>query len=136
MVNNMSLLDYIVTKLKSGILTFINATINANRDYYMHDYKSYTAQYAPISYVVGTDNKKNSADQKKLFTSKSTLIYSNAACTIKFNNANNVTIDILANTWYEFYLNIHMVIILTIGADGTIYMYFEGTLPEECRLGA
>lgn len=136
MVTNMSLLNYIVEKLKSGITTFINATINANRDYPLHDYKSYAAQYAPVAYTVGTDNLTNGGDQKKRFTSKSTLIYSNVACTIKFNNANNVTIDILANTWYEFYQNIHMIIILTIGTDGTIYLYFEGTLPEECRLGA
>jgi roadblock/LC7 domain-containing protein len=78
----------------------------------------------------------NGGDQKKLFTSKSTLIFATAVCTIKFNNANNVTIDILANTWYEFYQNIHMVIIVTIGTDGTVYLYFEGALPEESRLGA
>lgn len=132
----MSLLNYIVTRLKSGIVTFVNATINANRDYPLHDYHKFTDGDEPTAYQVGKDNMKSGGDQKKLFTSKSTLLFATAACAIRLNNANNVAQNILANTWYEFYQNIHTLIVDTIATGGILYAYFEGTLPEEARLGA
>lgn len=128
------MLDYIVNKLKAGIITFVNAVILANHDYPMHDYKEYAAASAPANYVVGTDNMNGS--QKKLFVSKSTLVHCDTAVTLRWNDSRNVLQDIVANTWYTFRANIRSVLVVTIGAGGTLRMYFEGVLPEEVRIGA
>jgi len=133
---NYGLLNRIAAMIGSGIIRFVNLVVNANRDYPLHDYHAFTDGDEPTAYVVGTDNKASAGDQKKLFTSKSTLLFATQTVTLRFNNSNNVTQTILANTWYEFYQNIHTLIVVTIGDQGILYVYFEGTLPEECRLGA
>lgn len=107
--------------------------IHSGRDFPYHDYKKFEDGDEPDTYQVGEANLNADGDQRKLFVSKSTLIYSDVACTVKFNHADNVTIDILANTWYTFWSNIHRVIVLTIATGGTLYMYFEGVLPEDAR---
>lgn len=107
--------------------------IMANRDYPYHDYHAFSDTDEPTHYVVGTDNKLSSGDQNKNFVSKSTLLYSDVACTVQFNNAENVVIDIIADTWYEFKSNIHTLIVVTIATDGTLYAYFEGDFPQEAR---
>jgi len=132
----MSLMSKIASMIQTGVIQFINLVGLANRDYPLHDYHMFEDGDEPIAYIVGTDNRNVGGDQKKLFTSKSTLLFSDVACTVRFNNANNVLQDILANTWYEFYQNIHTLIVVTIATDGTLYAYFEGTKPEECRIGA
>lgn len=112
---------------------FLGLFIGANRDYPYHDYKAYDDGDEPVFYQVGESNRDEHGDQFKLFVSKSTLIYSDVACTLRFNSANNVTQTIVANTWYTFESNIKAVYVVTIGTDGTLYMYFEGVLPEETR---
>lgn len=136
MVIKMSLLNKLASMIGTGIIQFINLLVNSNRDIPLHDYHAFADGAEPCAYTVGTDNLTNGGDQKKRFTSKSTLLFSDVACTVRFNNSNNVLITILANTWYEFYQNIHTLIVVSIASNGTLYAYFEGTLPEECRLGA
>jgi len=135
-ITNYGVLNRIAAMIGSGLIKFVNLVVNANRDYPLHDYHKFVDTDEPIAYTVGTDNLTNGGDQKKRFTSKSTLLFATQACTVRFNNSNNVTQDILANTWYEFYQNIHTLIVVTIGSQGILYAYFEGTLPEEARLGA
>lgn len=87
-------------------------------------------------YAVGSNNITDRGDQKKLFTSKSTLIYSTLTCDVKFNNMNNVTIAILANTWYEFKSNIFQVFVdavHTVAETHVIKLYFEGVMYDEAR---
>lgn len=134
MVDTMSLLSKIAGMINTGIVQFVNLVGLANRDYPLHDYKKFEDGDEPATYTVGTDNRVG--DQKKLFMSKSTLLYSDVACTIRLNNANNVTLDIIANTWYEFYSNVRSLIVVTIATGGTLYAYFEGVLPQEGRIGA
>lgn len=105
----------------------------ANRDYPYHDYESIDDGSEPVAYQVGKNNRDAHGSQMKLFTSKSTLIFSDVACTIRLNSTENVTIAINANTWYEFLSDIYMVYVVTIGTGGTLQMYFEGVLPEETR---
>ena len=52
---------------------------------------------------------------------------------VRFNNTNNVLIDLPANQWLTFESNISTLIVVTIGEDGVLYSYFEGVLPEEAR---
>jgi len=132
----MSLLNYVVTKIKDGVLSFINAVINANRDIPMHDYHMFADGDEPCSFAVGSGNMSSGGDQKKLFTSKSTVLYATENSTVRFNNNNNVAIAILANTWYEFYQNVHTLIVTAIGTQGYLYAYFEGAMPEESRIGS
>lgn len=129
----MTLLNYVVTKLQSGFIEFINMVTLANRDYPYHDYESIEDGSEPVIYQVGKNNMLGNNDQHKFFISKSTLIYSDVACTIRFNNTENIAIAILANTWYEFMSNISSVYVSAIASGGTIYMYFEGVLPQETR---
>ena len=132
----MSMLNKIASMIQTGVIQFINLVGLANYDYPLHDYHAFADGAEPTAYQVGKSNMASGGDQKKLFTSKSTLLFSDVVCTVRFNNANNVLITLLANTWYEFYQNIHTLIVVAIGSDGTLYAYFEGTKPEECRLGA
>ena len=67
------------------------------------------------------------------FVSKSTLVYSTVAADIKLNNTENVEIDILADVLYEFESNIHQIFYKYSAAEGTIYIYCEGVLPQEAR---
>lgn len=133
MVTNMSLLNYIVEKLKSGVITFINAVILANRDLPYHDYWDNDGWADTGSYVVGMNNLNAHGSQRKLFTSKSTLIFCTEDAVVWFNHSNNVNILILANTWYEFKSNIYQVFWNAITQGKYLYLYFEGVLPNESR---
>jgi len=132
----MSVLNYVVEKLKAGIITFINAVTLANREYPMHDYVSIADGSEPTRHVVGSGNMAAGGDQKKLFISKSTLVFCTTNAVVRFNNANNVAQTLLANTWYEFYQNMHTLIVDTIAEGGVLYAHFEGVLPSEGRIGA
>ena len=129
----MSALNYVVTKLQTGILTFINAVVNANRDLPYHDYHHVDETTTDLSYIVGENQVTGRGGQKKLFVSKSTLIYCTEATTVRFNDVNNVAIAILANVWYEFKSNIYQVFHAAITQGYDLYLYFEGTLPQEAR---
>ena len=88
------------------------------------------------SYVVGSQNISGVGDQKKHFISKSLLLYSDIDVNIKLNNMNNVTIVILADTWYEFKSNIHTVFVdcvVETPETSYIYLYPEGVLYDEAR---
>jgi hypothetical protein len=127
------MLNYLVEKLKSGVLTFVNATINANRDMPYHDYQHVDEQTSGLSYIVGDNQIKSVGDQRKRFVSKSTLILCTEDTTLRFNSPNNVGITILASTWYEFKSNIYVVFLTAITDGKDLYLYFEGTLPQEAR---
>jgi hypothetical protein len=131
----MSLLNYIITKLESGLITFINAVTLANRDYPYHDYAYFNDESTETKYTVGDNQIKGRGDQRKEFVSKSTLIYSTVDITLRFNSANNVGIDILASTWYEFKSNIYQIFFgdLSQFQGIMLYLYFEGVLPSEQR---
>jgi hypothetical protein len=124
-----------VEKLKTGVITFINAVTLANRDYPYHDYTSYNEQSTDTKYMVGANQLHGHGDQRKPFVSKSTLIFATDDFYVYFNNQNNVAVTILADTWYEFKSNIYQVFWLHIGEDDTysLYLYFEGVLPNEQR---
>jgi len=130
------MLSKIASLVNTGVIQFLNLVGLANRDYPLHDYHMFVDGEEPTHHIVGTGNMANAGDQKKLFTSKSTLLYATADCTIRLNNSNNVAIAILAGVWYEFYQNVHTLFVDVIGINGYLYAYFEGTKPEECRLGA
>jgi hypothetical protein len=129
----MSLLNYIVEKLKSGAITFVNAVTLANRDYPYHDYYDNDEYEDKGKYTVGENQLHGHGDQRKYFVSKSTLVYCTDIATIHFNNANNVPIVILANTWYEFKSNIYQVFWNAIDQGKYLYLYFEGVLSNEQR---
>lgn len=107
--------------------------ILANRDYPYHDYHTVEDGIEPDMYNVGENNVTTDGSQKKRFISKSTLIFSDVACTIRFNHTENVTIAIMANVWFTFECDIHRVYTVTIGAGGDIHFWFEGVLPDEAR---
>jgi hypothetical protein len=129
----MSMLNYIITKLESGLITFINAVTLANRDYPYHDYHYINEECTDAKYSVGHNQVHGHGDQRKLFVSKSTLIYSTVDIVVYFNNKNNVAIDILASTWYEFKSNIYQVFWDIPQDEFELYLYFEGVLPSEQR---
>jgi hypothetical protein len=129
----MSVFNYIVEKLKSGIITFVNAVISANRDLPYHDETSLMAVGEGAYYVVGTNNKNRHGTQSKTFVSKSTLVYADSNIIIHFNDAKNTPIPIVGNVWYEFKSNIWQVFVEDLGDAGTALIYFEGVLPEEAR---
>lgn len=132
----MSLLNKLASMIETRIIKFVNFCTLVNRDIPLHDYKAFEDGDEPTKHVVGSSNMANASDQKKLFTSKSTLLFATGECTVRFNNANNVAVTILANTWYEFYQNVHTLIVDAIASQAVLHCYFEGTLPEECRIGA
>lgn len=132
----MSLLNKIASMVNTGVIQFLNLVGLANRDYPMHDYILVSDGEDPYHYVVGKPNLDAGGDQKKLFVSKSTLMFATANTTIRLNSTSNVTQLILANTWYEFHSNVRAVYVLDVGTDGTIYIYCEGVLPKEARIGA
>lgn len=120
-------------KINQNIWLPIKAIFAANRDLPYHDYKAIADTEEPQYYRVGTNQVNLHGDQTKYFVSKSTLIISDVACTIRFNHTDNVAIAILADTCYEFKSNITSVYVSAIASGGTIYMYFEGVLPQEQR---
>jgi len=129
----MTLAEYLLSKIKKGIISFVHLVSLANKDYPYFDYKTYADTEEPEMYNVGKDSITGESTQHKLFVSKSTLIIADVDCTIQFNNTNNVVVDIIADILFTFKHNIHAVNVLTIGAGGNIYMYFEGVLPNEAR---
>lgn len=130
---NMSFTQRLINALETGLWKFVKVVLSANREYPFHDYESVGDGSEPVAYRVGQNQVDLHGDQTKHFVAKSTLVYSDVACTIRFNHTNNVAIAILANTWYEFKSNVTYVYVSAIGAQGTIYMYFEGVLPQEAR---
>lgn len=129
MINGKEILD----KLNKGIWHIIKAVFTANRDYPYHDYETATMTATYVLYSVGENNKDKHGSQSKLFVSKSTLIYVTQEADVKFNDTNNVEIDILPNTWYEFLCNISRIFYKYSDTEGTIYIYCDGVLPQETR---
>lgn len=105
--------------------------MRANHDFPYHDHVVFEDTDEPTLYQVGQRNIDAHGSQRKHFVSKSTLIYSDVACTVRFNNANNVADTILPNVLFTFFCNISAVIVDAIGAGGTLYMYFDGVLPSD-----
>ena len=112
---------------------FTGETSNVNRDMPCHDYHLVNAQSTDTCYIVGDNQVAAHGDQRKRFVSKSTLIFSTADCTVKFNNSNNVAVAILADTWYEFKSNIYQVYYSIPEGENFLKLYFEGCLPQESR---
>lgn len=129
----MTVLDYLFSLTKQGLKKFMGLITLTNRDLPYHDFATYDDGEEPTTYRVGTNNRGAQGDQTKFFVSKSTMVLSDVACTIRFNHSANQLIQIRANTQYEFFSNIERVFIVTIGTDGYIDFGFEGVLSEECR---
>lgn len=129
----MSVLDYLRGRLERGVITFINAVIGANRDYPYHDFHTDTMTSAYQLYNVGDNNVGLSGDQHKRFVSKLTPIFVTQNAYIKLNHANNVVITLLANTWYNFKVNIHAIHYRYVDTEGTIYIIAGGVAPNEAR---
>lgn len=129
----MSLAGRIVQIINAGLIRFISILTLTNRDYPYHDYYSLEDGSEPDTYIVGKTQKDNKGDQHKLFTSKSTLLIATTETTIKLNHSENVTQTLLANVPYFFETNIRSLYVITIGAGGVLYAYFEGVLPNEAR---
>lgn len=123
----------ILAKLNENIWHIIRAVFTANRDFPYHDYETATLTATYVPYSVGENNKDKHGTQSKLFVSKSTLIYSTVEADVKFNDTNNVEIDILPNTWYEFLCNISQIFYKYSEEEGTIDIYCDGVLPQETR---
>lgn len=123
----------IIDKLKEDIWHVIRAVFTANRDYPYHDYETATLTSTYKPYAVGDNNKDKHGSQSKLFVSKDTLIYSTVEADVKFNDAENVEIDILANTYYTFRCNISRIFYKYSSEEGTIYIWCDGVLPQEVR---
>lgn len=105
----------------------------SNRDYPFHDYHLFEDGAEPTSYVVGKDNQEAPGDHNKPFVSKSTLLIATATTTVRFNHGSNVLMTLIANIPYTFESNIRQLFVVDIGADGALYAYFEGVLPDEAR---
>lgn len=103
----------------------------SNLDLPFHDFYHADEQSATADYTVGTNNMGQGKDQKKRFVSKNTLIFCTEDTHVHFNNANNVAVTILANTWYTFYGNIYSISHAAITDTKDLYCYFEGVLPED-----
>lgn len=126
-------LDEILKLAEKGINQFIAICTNTNRDLPFHDY--YDSDYYDDtgSYDVGHNQIMKTGDQKKLFVSKSTLVYSTADCFIYFNSMNNAPVFILANTYFEFESNIFVVLWDKELRTGYLYLWFEGVMFNEAR---
>lgn len=120
-------------KVKVGVWQFWRLVGSMNREYPYHDCAHFDEADTVLFYFVGHNQANTRGNQKKLFVSKSTLILCTEATTVRFNNANNMAVPILANTWYEFKSNIHTVHTVAITQGEDLYLYFEGVLPEEAR---
>ncbi|TKJ36871.1 hypothetical protein CEE36_11330 [candidate division TA06 bacterium B3_TA06] len=129
----MSVLDYIVGRMKRGVITFIGMVSLAHRDWPYHDHHSDTTTVVYQPYVVGENNIPGDGDQFKRFVAKSTLIFCTTNTRVIFNNSNNVFQTLLANTWYEFMTNIHQMFYRYSTEAGSILIYVEGVLPQEAR---
>lgn len=129
----MSLLNYIATKIKNRIITFINVVTLANREYPYEDFVTIDDGEEPTVYQVGEHNRRPDGSQSKLFVAKSTLMLSDVACTVRFNDARSVTHTLRANQMYEFMQNIWTVHVVTIATGGYLDIHCEGVLSDEAR---
>jgi len=102
----------------------------ANWDFPYHDFADFEEAAEGSVYVVGTNNVDAHGSQRKRFVSKSTLFYSTAAATVRFNHSDNVIITIPANVLITFVSNIREVHIVDVGQDAHLYAWFEGALPD------
>lgn len=112
----------------------MNAVFGANRDYPYHDHHTDTMTSTYQSYRVGENNRISGGTQKKLFTSKSLLVYATTEADIKLNSTENIEIDILADTFYIFKSNVFQVFYKYSAAQGTIYITPEGVHMREGRI--
>lgn len=137
----------IIEMLKDQVWRFFRAIISSNHDYPYHDYvfinNSQGESALKGSYQVGNSNVDAGGDQKKRFVSKRAVIWTfTDDTTIRFNHSNNVEqvipfhqlepINEITVYRGEYHTNISEVF-YTVGANGGLYMYFEGVLPEEAR---
>lgn len=130
----MSVVQRMLARLESGLITFLNMVTLANRDLPYHDFHGFDSSSTSDTYVVGQNQIDAHGNQSKRFVSKSTLVYATCNTFIRFNDSKNVLIPILATTWYEFKTNIWQVFVdLDFGEDDSIAFYFEGVLPNEAR---
>lgn len=129
----MSVTQRILACIDAGIHKFISLCISANRSLPFHDYETatMTATYKP--YNVGENNQLGKGTQHKKFVSKSTLILATENADIKLNNSENIEIDILADTYYEFKSDISVIFYKYSAVEGTIYIWTEGVLAQEGR---
>lgn len=129
----MSLLDYLVGRLRRGVITFIHAVTLSHRDWPYHDFHTEATLEDYQTYRVGENNVGLNGDQHKLFVSKSTLIMATQDADVVFNHSNNAPILLLANNWYTFKSNIYQIHYARHETTGDIYIYCEGVLPQEAR---
>lgn len=120
-------------RIKVGVWQFWRLVGSMNREYPYEDVLEVTSASTVQFYAVGSNQIDAHGTQHKLFVSKSTLIYSTAATTVKFNSPNNVDNLLLPGVWYEFKSNIASVIFLIPTGEDYLLFYFEGVLPEEAR---
>lgn len=128
-------LDYLIERLKRGVITFIHAVILANWELPFHDFMTATTTANKKTYVVGTNNLLGRGDQHKRFVSKLTPIFCTTNTYVIFNSTENVPHLLLANTWYNFKINVWQITYYYVQAEGTIYAHFGGVLPNEARGG-
>lgn len=129
----MSYLNNILKIIEAGLNKFVPITLLSNRSLPFHDYETATTTATYKPYIVGENNQTGKGTQHKKFVSKSTLIYSTTAADIKLNSTENVEIDILAETYYEFKSDISAIFYKYSASEGTIYIWTEGVLAQEGR---
>lgn len=129
----MSIVDFIVGRLRRGVLTFVHAIIGANWDLPFNDSLKVTTTATKVSYQVGKNNQLGRGDQHKLFTSKLTPIFVTTDTYVIFNSTENVAHYLRANTWYNFKININVLTYYYVTEEGTLYAHFGGVLPQEAR---
>lgn len=129
----MAWLNELRSFIGQGVIKFMYALFLANRDYPYNDFKTATTTATGQLYRVGSQNMLVGGTQHKMFTSKSTLIYCTTNTYVRLNSAQNVAHLLLANVWYEFKSNIHLLVYYYASAEGTIYIHCEGVLPNEAR---
>jgi hypothetical protein len=143
----MSLTQRLEAWLNANVWRFFRAVFSANHDYPYHDFavidNSQGGDPVTAMYAVGTNNVNAHGDQSKRFVSKHANIWTNDPTTVvRFNDSRNVPIVLplifgivepeMATYEKEFYTNIAAVY-YTVPAGKTLWMYFEGVLPEETR---
>jgi hypothetical protein len=92
------------------------------------------------TYAVGENNLNAHGDQSKRFVAKRTIFTSLVGVTvIHLNDSRNVAIIPIQNmdainTIYELELHTNIAnVTYEVPIGATLYMYFEGVLPEETR---
>lgn len=142
----MSFIQRIIEALDAKLWKFIRIIHSANHDLPYHDYVyliNTTGDTLNGVYKVGANNVDKHGDQSKFFVSKRANIWTdNDATTVQFNDSRNVAIalpptlvDPTASFWLykkDFYTNI-AVVYYSLPNNSSLWMYFEGVLPEEAR---